>query len=31
MPYDAYVAWQRECLSAMMRLLRDDGAIFYQP
>lgn len=29
MPYDEYVAWQRECLSAMMRLLRDDGAIFY--
>ena len=29
MPYDDYVAWQRDCLSAMMRLLRDDGAIFY--
>ena len=29
MPYDAYIAWQRDCLSAMMRLLRDDGAIFY--
>lgn len=29
MPYDEYVAWQRECLSAMMRLLKDDGAIFY--
>ena len=29
MPYGDYVAWQRDCLSAMMRLLRDDGAIFY--
>ena len=29
MPYEDYVDWQRECLSAMMRLLRDDGAIFY--
>ena len=29
MPYDQYVKWQRECLTAMMRLLRDDGAVFY--
>ena len=29
MPYDQYVAWQRDCLSAMMRVLREDGAIFY--
>ncbi|HSK71358.1 MAG TPA: site-specific DNA-methyltransferase [Pyrinomonadaceae bacterium] len=29
MPHDKYVEWQRECLTAMMRLLRDDGAIFY--
>lgn len=29
MPHDEYVAWQRECLSQMMRLLRPDGAIFY--
>ena len=29
MPHDDYVAWQRECLAAMMRLLREDGAIFY--
>lgn len=29
MPHEAYVAWQRECLSAMMRLLKPDGAIFY--
>ena len=29
MPHDEYVAWQRECLHAMMRVLREDGAIFY--
>lgn len=29
MPHDEYVAWQRECLSEMMRVLADDGAIFY--
>ena len=29
MPHDEYVAWQRECLTEMMRLLKDDGAIFY--
>lgn len=29
MPHDQYVAWQRGCLRAMMRVLRDDGAIFY--
>lgn len=29
MPHDEYVAWQRACLSAMMRVLRKDGAIFY--
>lgn len=29
MPYDQYVAWQRECLSEMLRLIKDDGAIFY--
>ena len=29
MPYEDYCAWQRDCLSEMMRLLRDDGAIFY--
>jgi modification methylase len=29
MPYDQYVKWQRNCLTAMMRLLKDDGAIFY--
>ena len=29
MPHDQYIQWQRECLSAMMRVLREDGAIFY--
>lgn len=29
MPHEEYVAWQRECLTAMMRVLREDGAIFY--
>lgn len=29
MPHGAYVAWQRACLHEMMRVLRDDGAIFY--
>lgn len=29
MPHPLYVEWQRKCLTAMMRVLRDDGAIFY--
>lgn len=29
MPHDEYVAWQRECLAEMMRVVKDDGAIFY--
>lgn len=29
MPHEEYVAWQRACLTEMMRLLRNDGAIFY--
>lgn len=29
MPYDEYVAWQRNCLTQMMRTLKEDGAIFY--
>ncbi len=29
MPHDEYVAWQRACLSNMMRLIPDTGAIFY--
>ena len=29
MPYLEYVAWQRKCLDAMIKVLRPDGAIFY--
>ncbi len=29
MPHAEYVEWQRKCLNAMMRVLREDGAIFY--
>lgn len=29
MPHDEYVKWQRDCLSEMMRVLKDNGAIFY--
>ncbi len=29
MPHGAYVEWQRDCLSAMMRVLGPGGAIFY--
>jgi len=29
MPHEEYVAWQRRCLTAMMRVLKEDGAIFY--
>lgn len=29
MPHEEYVQWQRDCLVSMMRVLREDGAIFY--
>jgi modification methylase len=29
MPHDEYVVWQRACLTEMLRLVKDDGAIFY--
>ena len=29
MPHEKYVQWQRDCLTAMMRLISDDGVIFY--
>jgi len=29
MPHDEYVAWQRACLTEMMRIIPDHGAIFY--
>lgn len=29
MPHEEYVSWQRDCLKEMFRLIKDDGAIFY--
>lgn len=29
MPHEEYVEWQRKCLRSMMRVLSEDGAIFY--
>ena len=29
MPHDKYAAWQHNCLAEMFRLIKDDGAIFY--
>jgi modification methylase len=29
MPHEAYVQWQRDCLTEMMRVLKNDGGIFY--
>lgn len=29
MPHEDYVQWQKNCLSEMMRVLKEDGAIFY--
>lgn len=29
MPHDTYSTWQRQCLGEMLRLIPDDGAIFY--
>lgn len=29
MVHEKYVEWQRNCLTEMMRLIKDDGAIFY--
>lgn len=29
MPHDEYVEWQRDCLVEMMRIIPEDGAIFY--
>lgn len=29
MPHDAYVSWQRKCLTEMMRIIPKNGAIFY--
>jgi modification methylase len=29
MPHDEYAKWQRQCLTEMFRIIKDDGAIFY--
>ena len=29
MPHEQYVQWQRQCLAEMVRVIPDDGAIFY--
>lgn len=29
MPHDEYVSWQRECMAEMFRVIKNDGAIFY--
>lgn len=29
MPHNKYAEWQRNCLTEMMRLIKEDGAIFY--
>jgi modification methylase len=29
MPHKQYVEWQRDCLTEMLRLIKSDGAIFY--
>jgi DNA modification methylase len=29
MPHKEYVRWQRQCLKQMFRVLKEDGAIFY--
>lgn len=29
LPHDEYVQWQRDCITEMMRLIPDTGAIFY--
>lgn len=29
MPHEKYAKWQRDCLTEMLRLIKEDGAIFY--
>lgn len=29
MPHEEYAEWQRDCLTEMLRLIKEDGAIFY--
>ncbi|MBS3131831.1 hypothetical protein J4212_05335 [Candidatus Woesearchaeota archaeon] len=30
MPHADYVKWQKNCLTEMLRILKEDGAIFYR-
>ena len=29
LPYDEYIAWQKQCVAEMLRLIKDDGVVFY--
>ena len=29
LPYPEYIEWQKACVNEMMRLIKDDGAVFY--
>ena len=29
MPYEDYIEWQKQCVAEMFRLIKQDGAIFY--
>ena len=29
LPYDKYISWQKECVAEMFRIIKNDGAIFY--
>lgn len=29
MPYKEYIEWQKQCVKEMVRIIKDDGAIFY--
>lgn len=29
LPYDEYISWQKKCVAEMFRIIKDDGAIFY--
>lgn len=29
MPYEEYISWQKKCIAEMFRIIKNDGAIFY--
>lgn len=29
LPYDEYISWQKKCVAEMFRIIKNDGAIFY--